>query len=313
METIVKPDSCVSALNSAAVTNLSSEHFSAPLEGGFVDGTLIHRGSFSKLATLVPGYFGIERGYKPLARLLVELDDELAVATFEPLRCQPQRGLWTSEFVSPLLVPHRLLGQSARAVTEHVAKTHSGIEEVSLIGHSTGGPGALNAANHSSLIVHNVILLASAGVTGHNALSLALKAPIVLWEGLSNHDRLVANLGEEPAYFFLNSVHDLVHYAFTNPLRTSGEALAVGQCNAMKNVKRARALGIKVGGLFINNDAFFPGDVAKRMVSSDLDSFICLGSDMGHLAPQTHTSEIAATLHVQLAELGKLATAKAIA
>lgn len=200
-------------------------------------------------AIIVPGFAGIKPAYRGLRNSLVA-HGKTAV-TFQPPRVQ---GLFDSIQPKHLLHPERLLAQSTLAVARDIINRFGAEDDfyqIDAIGHSMGGPAAINAALHKPEQFHSVTAMASAGLDGHNTFKLIKRLPRALIDEVIP-TAIHFQKQDDPSI-----LRGLLHYTCRNPWRTLSEGLAVGNCDIRDKIKRVGKLGIKTVALQFKNDKFF--------------------------------------------------------
>lgn len=255
---------------------------------------------------LVPTYDTLVETYVGSARLRGTVETPLTVA-------DPTNALWVQGYMGPELV----YAQARHAMTQHdrVAATmgragvqlpfahfhrnhfmrpHTvtkqspgammkaiGAEKYDLIGHSMGGPLALEAAQRYPKYVRTLTLMGSAGLTGHGIPDLAARLPAAAAEIRQSIPALKEMYGAAGALAIAN-------YFLVNPLRPIGEAIYVARADIRDQLMRLREEhGIKIIVMAFANDCFFDEHVMYDMVADKVDKFAVLEAELaGHIAPQ---------------------------
>lgn len=240
---------------------------------------------------IVPGLFGIKPVYEDLAH-------QMAISGQRAISIRPMRKpSWRNELhPDHLFHPLRLSSQSVWAVMREIRRTHD-VDDFDLLAHSMGGPTAIEVAQRKPKYIRTIILAGSAGLDGHNLLTLAAKLPAAA------HDTISALLKIENDKKIRVARH-ILHYLLQNPVRTATETIAVSNCNIKDGVQRVRDLGIKVGRLQFVLDHFFPLENITEDDQQNVDLFhIFHVPSADHLAPITHPTEVAQTNKAMLEEL----------
>lgn len=193
---------------------------------------------------VAPGYLGIQPSYENFGHAMaLEGWNTLIIRMLR--RHQLKNEIHPTHILDPLL----LSSQALWAVIKE-NRTIFGIEEVSAVSHSTGGPTTMKMLDAKPNAVKSVLLVGSAGLDHHSSFSLATKLPGGVLEIL----RAIPKLDLDRR----RAARHLLHYAFQDPFRTAREAIAVSSADINDSIAKARASGVKVGRLQFKADPFFP-------------------------------------------------------
>jgi len=190
------------------------------------------------------------------------------------------------------LHPERLLAQAAGAVAKDVIERfgdNDGFDEVDGGGHSMGGPAQASAAEVKPERFRTAVLIAPAGVDGHNLNTMRERLPDVI------RSETKALRDGETEMQRLRAAKAAIYYASRNPLRTVLEGIAVASNDMKPIVTSARQKGVLVGGLFFWGDRFFPvWGVSDVCEGTDLfDEFrVHPNKDATHAWPQKRAADV---------------------
>lgn len=234
---------------------------------------------------LVPGYMGVKGLYQKQRHATAEAG--FTAVTFKPPRTQ---DLAHSLDPRHLLHPDRLLVDAVEALMLKLNYKH-GFERFVLPGHSMGGPAALRAAMRQAQLVEKVILVGSAGLTGHNIGKLALRMPGVALNEVWKHRH---SLRENTT----SIIRREAEYVGPAVMRTIGEGVSVANVNIVGDIPVAQAMGIAVDTQQFASDEFFPEHLARQRVGEVVDTYhVHPDSTAVHVWPQV---DPIATAHDQL-------------
>jgi pimeloyl-ACP methyl ester carboxylesterase len=232
---------------------------------------------------LVPGFGGIKPVYG-------ELRDALAnslkrpVASFRHPRAE--RSVIHGSLTNKIFHPAKLGGQSVVAMIDELHQ-HLG-QNVTLAGHSMGGPNAVDGALRRPHLVEGVLMMGSGGLErGQNSLRLAGRMPGIVIE------ELIPGLEEMANEDALKIGAQALYHVMRNPWRTTGEAIDISNRPLMtQELRQLGEYGIRTQALQFEQDHFFPVNVAIRDASNLVDSMLVM-PEANHLAPQTQPERTA--------------------
>lgn len=188
-----------------------------------------------------------------------------------------------------LLAPQRLTSQSPYAVIKEL-----GYDKVDAVCHSMGGPIGANLADRKPERFRSLILLGSAGLTGHSVFSLAQRLPYAAAEITRGMPELIRRYG-------LSSAHAMADYFYRNPLRPPFEALDVSRQDIRQTIPRLEEEhGVRVGvGAFVK-DCFFDEQIMRDEVGATVSHFVDIEAELaGHIAPQLQPEIVgSAVMHI---------------
>ncbi len=226
---------------------------------------------------IIPGFGGSEPAYAKL-RGEIALSGRVA-ATYRPPRT---RGL----SFAPDGSPERLQSKAAYAVTKRLHELYPDTQ-VDLVTHSMGGWLGAGIALHKPDKIRSLTLISSAGLTEHNLLKLTPGA-INMSKNL-----LLGMRNGLPFEITPDTVIEALSHFVRNPVRTSGEALAVGTCNIRDTIPALGKLGVRVAILQLEHDELFKESVVAE-IAKDLTQHYGIIPGLGHAGPITHPTEVAA-------------------
>ncbi len=229
-----------------------------------------------------PGFGGIKPAYGDFRDAMAE---ELNGDTASYRQPRTERGLrgFTPD---KLKNPHKLGKQAVVAMIDVMRERYPD-QKVTLIGHSMGGPNAVDAALRRLDDVEDIILLGSGGLEeGQNVARIAARLPKVA----AREGRSVLNMPRKDS---LSMLGQAAFHMARNPHRTIGEARDIGSRNIMvEEISALQAHNIGVHAVQLEHDEFFPTDIAEQHAGWLVDSFsVIAGAD--HLAPQTEPQMVA--------------------
>ena len=238
---------------------------------------------------VIPGYFACEAMYKHYARELASRGE--TVATYTPARHQGSQSLRPGN----LIHPERLLPKAAVTIAHELNSDYK-ISEYHISGNSMGGPAAIAAAKYSAANpkeprVASVELLASAGVTHHNLLTLGAASLRLMEEAREAH--VLSRQRRE------HLTTNIARYGLTNVVRTVTEGFQVSNCRIRpSDIAALQQREVVVTGLFHDNDPYFPAATAYKNIGHIVNYFVYGQPPKGgHLAPYTYPAEVARDSH----------------
>lgn len=216
----------------------------------------------------VQGYLGPERLYQKISH---EVTQHRRASTTMG-RAGPQSPLallHPKHFFKPATVTK----QSPGAVLKLLGS------QVDIAAHSMGGPISVETALRNPDRVRTLVLLGSAGLTGHGIPDLAARLPQAANEVRRNIPELIQLYGYGTAM-------QMVQYFYGNPLRPIDEALYVARADIRGDLPRIRQAGTRVVVIAFDDDCFFDLDRMYEETKGKIDLFIPLDTDLaGHIAP----------------------------
>lgn len=230
---------------------------------------------------VVPGLFGIHSAYAGLRHQTALLDATVGVISLDP----PRHADWRH--------PDRVLSKAVWGVAKAVV-AETGATKINLTGHSMGGVGAVHAARHimeykDPELLGTVTLNASAGVTGHNLLSLLPRARRWGTDSLiHNRQDLLEYAGGRSA------LRDLARYTVHH--QTLLEIKAVCNANILDDISALSEAGVTTTALYFAGDPLFDPEDAERNLAGRVHAFDVLEQPplAGHNAPQRFPKHVAA-------------------
>ena len=252
--------------------------------GARIDYTLRQRpsGKDTRKMVVVPGFGGIKPVYGEFRDAnAVAIDDH--VASYRQPRTQKHKSM--ANRVDSLLHPDKLGKQAVVAMIDLMHEMFG--QKVTLVGHSMGGPNAVEGALRRMEKVQDVVLLGSGGLEeGQNVHRLRRRMPaIAKQEGGS-----ILSMPRDDA---INIAGQALFHMARNPIRTLGEGLDIGNRDLMiDEINKLRAHGIGVHAVSLELDGFFPVEVAERDTRGLVDSFTVI-EGVDHVAPQVHPEIVA--------------------
>lgn len=232
---------------------------------------------------VVPGFGGIKPVYG-------DFRDEIAKATgsnttsYRQPRSQKPKSVM--RFVDSTLHPEKLGKQSVVAMIDVMRDIYPD-QKVTLIGHSMGTPNSVDAALRRMDDVEDIIMVGGGGLEkGQNVGRLTKRMPAIA-RGEGNSVR------EMPREDAINIGLQALYHVVRDPWRTLGEGIDVGSRDLMVDeLATLRAYGIGLHAVQLENDGFFPTDIARQDAEPHVDSFSVV-PDVDHLAPQIYPRIVA--------------------
>jgi len=231
---------------------------------------------------VVPGYYGLKWTYG-------EFRDELAMLTSRRVRTYRHGRIEGSLDLilrpDTILHPDKLGKRSAvRMIDSAFALNPSG--SVDLVGHSMGGPHAVDAAlrRRDTNRVGGVVLLGSAGLEeGQNSFRLGARIPgVIKNEILPGVFDLASRRDDRKKLIGEAVMHGLVH-----PWRLIGEAVDVSNRPFMdRELTLLNAAGIGIYVLHLEHDGFFPYERSGLQAAGKLATRVEVVPDANHLVAQ---------------------------
>lgn len=230
----------------------------------------------SRSYVIVPGYGGIKVVYGDFRDAISAVSDDPAVSYRHPRTEIGLHGLRPDKLLHP-----DKLGKQAVVAMIDVMRERYPDRKVTLIGHSMGGPNAVEGALRRLNDVEDIVLVGSGGLEeGQNLGRLAKRMPgILMQEGRSI-------LGMPWENMLSTAGQAAFHFA-RNPLRTIGEGIDIANRDLMVeelNVFRTRNIGIHA--VQLEHDGFFFTDIARQDTRGLVDSFTIIPG-LDHVGPQT--------------------------
>lgn len=257
-----------------------------------IDFTIRALGKVTERSVLiVPGFGGIKPVYGDFRDAAAQALNSTTVSYRQP-RSQNKQSIIRR--IDSALHPDKLGKQSVVAMIDTMRERLPN-NKVTLIGHSMGGPNAVEGALRRLDDVEDIVLLGAGGLEkGQNVLRLGKRMPgIARQEGGS-----IKNMPREDA---LSIAGQALFHMLRNPWRTAGEGMDIGNRDLMTDELRTlRAHGIGIHAVQLEHDGFFPTDIAERDSAGLVDTFTVI-KGLDHVGPQTHpeivANHIAAVLH----------------
>lgn len=223
------------------------------------------------------GFYGIEPGYRDLRESIAN-QGKVAITYRRGVR----QGL---DFFNPkhFLKPYRLTQQSPYAIMRDLRNTGE-FEQFDVVGHSMGGTTAVDIARHHPEYFRSIVLLGSAGLSGHGLGSLAKRTPFfVTNEVFSAIPQLVSKFSKEDALHALE-------YAGSNPIRVASEAIHVARHDIREDFEKLRIANIKTAILAFKEDGFFPIEQVRQHSSDLPDDYQEIPGK--HINPQINPEDV---------------------
>ncbi|CAN5170728.1 hypothetical protein BH09PAT3_BH09PAT3_0670 [soil metagenome] len=236
----------------------------------------------------VPGFFGIHCAYANLRHASAVLDPTVGDISMQAPR---KRDLIHSDLRPSEMLPKAVWGVMKDVMLE------TGVERFNLIGHSMGGAAVVNTATFiveqkDPRFIKSVAMNASAGVTGHNILSLVPAVGLMFTQEIARKRALLTHHvgGEKLA----TARHELFEYA-RHP-QTVLEMIGVSHCNILGKVEKLSEDGVVTIGLFFPKDPLFKAHKAEKNLQDRVTAFSILEdpADAGHVASLLYPTEVAA-------------------
>lgn len=242
-------------------------------------------GDNNRLFLVIPGHTGIEPAYD---RFREELATETEAIVFSYKHPRTEDGIRDMR-LSRLVHPDQIGKEAAIIMVRYLRKMYPELR-VTLIGHSMGGPAAIDAAIEIPDDIEDVILLGSGGLEQDQNLGrLAKRMPGVF----VNEGRSVLSM---PKQNVVGMIGQVAYHLFRNPLRTLGETISIGHRNLMeKEISEVRDRGIGVFAVQLEHDGFFPTSIAERQATHLVDSLTVI-EGLDHVGPQACPKIVA--LHI---------------
>lgn len=230
------------------------------------------------------GYLGAQLFYEP-ARHATTQYNRTSVSIGRAGRQTPLAMLSKNHF----LKPHTVTQQSPGAILKELDA-----DFVDIAAHSMGGPISMETALRHPDQVRTLVLLGSAGLTGHGIPDLASKMPSAVQEVRRNMSGLVEKFGAAGAMA-------IARYFYGNPIRPIAEAMYVARADIRAKIPIVRDLGVKVVVVAFAEDCFFDAKRMRDEVGDDVDLFIDLEADLaGHIAPLLQPNLVAAAVKTSI-------------
>lgn len=234
------------------------------------------------LGTMVvtPGYYGLKWTYG-------DFRDELAALTGRRVRTY-RHGRFedTVDLLfhpDNILHPDKLGKRSAVRMIDSVCKANPSAPPI-VIGHSMGGPHAVDATLRRMDDVEGVVLFGSAGLEeGQNTVRLGLRIPGVIKNEIVPGVVDLAGRRKDRKKLLGEAVmHGLGH-----PWRLIGEALDVSNRPFMdRELTLLNAAGIGIYVIHLEHDGFFPFEYSSLQAAGRLARRVEIVSGANHLLPQ---------------------------
>lgn len=222
---------------------------------------------------IVPGYFGIEAGYRKL-RNNVAQSGKPAI-TIRPVRSQSLLATFHPDY---FLHPGALASQATYGVLSDVQWLYDH-DTFDLVGHSLGGwtVGALATLHPGK--VRSATFVASAGMEDNSTISMVKRLPgFMRHEVIPNLPKLLEDHDPATAFQFL-------HYLWRNPYQTCIEGVGASNCDIRPTVVQLGEAGIKTAILNFASDHLTCNKTTQNEMEGHVD--FCETHpkvDLGHLA-----------------------------
>lgn len=229
---------------------------------------------------VVPGYYGLKWTYG-------EFRDELAAQLHRRVRTYRHGRIECSPNL--LLHPDALrhpdkLGKKSAGRMIQSAHDMNPAGPITVLGHSMGGPHAVDATLRRTGMVNEVVLFGSAGLeAGQNTVRIARRLPgVVKKEIIPGVFELARKRQDRRQLIGEAAMHGLAH-----PWRLVGEALDVSNRPFMKaELSVLGDSGVDVLVIHLENDGFFPPDRSSLREAGRFATRVSTIPDADHILPQ---------------------------
>ena len=240
---------------------------------------------------VVPGYYGLKWTYG-------EFRDELAaqlhrrVRTYKHGRAEGSFGL----LMHPDALRHPdKLGKKSAGRMIRSAHEMNPAGPIAVLGHSMGGPHAVDATLRRTDLVDTVVLFGSAGLeAGQNTIRIARRLPgVIKNEIVPGVFELARQRQDRGQLIGEAAMHGLAH-----PWRLVGEALDVSNREFMEpELAILSCSDINVMVLHLENDGFFPPKRSSLRAAGHLAARVETIPDADHILPQLEPGRAAGAVH----------------
>jgi pimeloyl-ACP methyl ester carboxylesterase len=244
---------------------------------------------------IIYGFAGCDAAYRGLAQAMSQEQGLITLSCHLARLQHPRAALHPVHLKNPTALSSKIIRASIGKLPEYGLS-----DKVNLFGHSMGGWIGSELAAHKPQLVDKLVLFGSAGLIEHSPLSLAPGIPRLV-------GRIAFDLAtKRPDAIQPRHAIDTLRHVLSNPLLTSGEALTVSRCD-IRDTLRAIS-GPEVAVLHPTDDEFFDSATVEAEAVK-ITPHVKLLDGLGHGAPITHPSEVAAAYAEMLSSMRKASLA----